>query len=320
MMRRTEYDRNVNPDVIVSGHGPRSGEGIARLRFQDRTTIHPYHRLVLETGPDQLAMRMLDLFTPLGKGQRGLIVAPPRSGKTVLLQQIARSILRNHPECQLFILLLDERPEEVTDMRTQVQGTDAEVTASTFDKVPADHLRTAEGLMGRAMCLVETGQDVVILLDSITRLARACNSLAPSGGKIMTGGIVAGALNKPKQFFGAARQLEEGGSLTILATALVETGSRMDEVIFEEFKGTGNWELCLDRRLAERRLWPALDLSRSGTRREERLLPPEDLPRLGNLRRVLSERPPAEALELLTRRLQRTACNAEFLHGLFTGR
>jgi len=322
MTVRTDCEA-VNPDLVVFDH---ASSGQARLgnrrqdgpviRFQDLTTIHPCKRIVLETCPDDIAMRILDLVTPIGKGQRGLIVAPPRTGKTVLLQQIARSILHNHPECQLFVLLIDERPEEVTDMRAKVEGAGAEVLSSTFDKESAAHFKLAESLLHRAKRLVEAGQDVVILLDSLTRLARACNCLAPAGAKTMTGGIAAGALDWPKRFFGAARQTEEGGSLTILATALIDTGSRMDEVIFEEFKGTGNMELHLDRQLAERRVWPALDINRSGTRREELLLLPEVLARVWLLRKVLSELRPAEAVELLTSRLKRTASNAEFLKKL----
>jgi transcription termination factor Rho len=254
MTERTDLETIVTPDLVVLRSGPSGHRDNPRIRFQDLTTIHPCKRLVLETDPEGLAMRILDLVAPIGKGQRGPIAAPPRTGKTVLLQQIARSVLRNHPECRIFVLLIDERPEEVTDMRAQVEGASAEVLASTFDKEPKNHLRVAEALLDRARRLVETGADVVVLLDSITRLARACNCLAPPGAKVMTGGIAAGALDWPKRFFGAARQLEEGGSLTILATALIDTGSRMDEVIFEEFKGTGNMELHLDRRLAERRV------------------------------------------------------------------
>jgi transcription termination factor Rho len=306
----------VAPDLIVLDPHPSRRPDKPGILFHDLTPIHPCHRLVLETGPHDLDMRVIDLLTPIGKGQRGLIVAPPRTGKTILLQQIANSILRNHPECSLFVLLIDERPEEVTDMRDKVHGPAAEVVSSTFDKEPAQHRRVAESVLNRAKTLVETGQDVVILLDSLTRLARACNTLAPAGAKTMTGGIAAGALDWPKRFFGAARQHEEGGSLTILATALIETGSRMDEVIFEEFKGTGNMELHLDRRLSERRIWPALDIARSGTRREELLLSPEELRRVWLLRKVLSDRKPGEAMELLASRLKRTASNEEFLNSL----
>jgi transcription termination factor Rho len=300
------------PDVMVSDDNPAD----RRIPFNDLTPIHPCRRLLLATGAQDLAMRVIDLLAPVGKGQRGLIVAPPRTGKTVLLQQIAKSILRNHPECHLFILLIDERPEEVTDMCEKIHGPVVEVIASTFDQEPEQHRRVAETALKRGKSLVETGKDVVILLDSLTRLARACNCLAPSGGKLMTGGIVAGVLDWPKRFFGAARQLEEGGSLTILATALIDTGSRMDEVIFEEFKGTGNMELCLDRRLADRRVWPAIDIARSGTRREELLLRAEELRRLLLLRKVLSDQRPVEAMEQLTSRLRRSVSNDAFLKSL----
>jgi transcription termination factor Rho len=310
------HDSSVTPDLVVVTPSRTDPPGRPRIGFHDLTPVHPCRRLVLETGPHDVEMRVLDLFTPVGKGQRGLIVAPPRTGKTVLLQQIANSVLRNHPACPLLVLLLDERPEEVTDMRARIRGPAAEVIASTFDREPEQHLRAAETTLGRAKALVEAGRDVVLLLDSLTRLARACNTLAPAGGKLGTGGLVAGALDWPKRFFGAARQVEEGGSLTILATALIDTGSRMDEVIFEEFKGTGNLELYLDRRLADRRVWPAIDLNRSGTRREELLLAPEELRRVALLRRVLSDRRPAEAMAQLTGRLRRTAANAAFLQGL----
>ncbi len=307
---------SVQPNLVLFTPGAARHTERPVIRFQDLTTIHPCTRLVLETGPDSTAMRMLDLVSPIGKGQRGLIVAPPRTGKTVLLQQIAQSILRNHPECQLMVLLIDERPEEVSEMRSRIEGAGAEVLASTFDKEPAAHFRLAESALHRAKRTIEAGQDVVILLDSLTRLARACNILAPSGGKVLTGGIIAGALDWPKRFFGAARQVEEGGSLTILATALIDTGSRMDEVIFEEFKGTGNMELHLDRQAAERRVWPALDINASGTRHEELLLPAETLTRVWMLRKVLSEMRPVEAIELLSRKLEKTASNADFLKNL----
>jgi transcription termination factor Rho len=302
------------PDLIVTQHYllPRPH----RTDFHDLTPIHPCKRLILETGADDIELRVIDLLTPIGKGQRGLIAAPPRTGKTVLLQKIANAVLRNHSECQLLILLIDERPEEVTDMRDKVHGQACEVIASTFDREPTEHYRVAETVLNRAKRLVETGKDVVIFLDSLTRLARACNALAPAGARIMTGGIAAGALDWPKQLFGAARQLEEGGSLTILATALLETGSRMDDVIFEEFKGTGNMELHLDRRLADRRVWPAIDIARSGTRREELLLVPDDIHRIWALRKVLSEMTPVEAMDHLTKRLKRTVCNAAFLKQL----
>jgi transcription termination factor Rho len=315
MTQRTHF-QTVSPDVVVFTNQPNGRPDKPCIRFKDLTTIHPRSRLVLERDPDNLAMRILDLVTPIGKGQRGLIVAPPRTGKTILLQQVARSVLRNHPECELFVLLIDERPEEVTDMRFKVEQLGAEVIGSTFDKEPDEHFRVAESVLNRAKSLVETGKDVIILLDSLTRLARACNIVAPANAKTMTGGIAAGALDWPKRFFGAARQTEEAGSLTILATALIDTGSRMDEVIFEEFKGTGNMELHLDRHLAERRLWPGLDINRSGTRREELLLSPEDLARVRSLRRALSDVRPVEAMELLCGRLKKTNSNAEFLMSL----
>jgi transcription termination factor Rho len=313
MTARTIHEAAVAPDLIVFSRGPAGQPDRPGILFNDLTPIHPCRRLVLETGPEDVEMRVLDLLTPVGKGQRGLIVAPPRTGKTVLLQKIANSVLRNHPECHLFVLLIDERPEEVTDMRAKVRGAGAEVVSSTFDREPTEHRRTAEDMLTRARRLVEAGKDVVVLLDSLTRLARACNCLAPAGGKLMTGGIVAGALDWPKRLFGAARQFEEGGSLTILATALIDTGSRMDEVIFEEFKGTGNMELHLSRRLVDKRVWPAIDINRSGTRREELLRTPEELHRIGTLRRVLSDRHPVEAMELLTSRLRKAASNADFL-------
>jgi transcription termination factor Rho len=315
MIAHIPHESAVIPDLIVAGRGPTTRPSRPTILFTDRTPIHPCRRLVLETGPSDIEMRVIDLLTPIGKGQRGLIVAPPRTGKTVLLQKIANAILKNHPECHLFVLLIDERPEEVTDMRAKVQGAGAEVISSTFDKDPKQHSHVAETTLTRAEHLIETGKDVVILLDSLTRLARACNVLAPSG-KLMTGGIVAGALDWPKRLFGTARQLEEGGSLTILATALIDTGSRMDEVIFEEFKGTGNMELQLDRRLADKRVWPAIDIAASGTRREELLLSAEDLRSLALLRKVLSDQRPIEAMEMLSRRLKMTASNREFISNL----
>jgi transcription termination factor Rho len=316
MTARFLYEAAVTPDLIVCDRGPAQSQRRPRIRFEDLTPVHPCRRLVLEAEPQEITMRVLDLVTPIGKGQRGLIVAPPRTGKTVLLQHIAGSLLRNHAECQLFALLIDERPEEVTDMRAKVKGPAAEVIASTFDGEPEQHRRVAETTLARAKRLVDAGSDVVILLDSVTRLARACNGLAPAGGKLLTGGIVAGALDWPRQFFGAARSTEAGGSLTILATALIDTGSRMDEVIFEEFKGTGNMELHLDRRLVDKRVWPAIDINRSGTRREELLRTPQELRRVSLLRKALSDRSPAEAMEQLTSRLRRTASNTAFLEGL----
>ena len=278
--------------------------------FDDLTPLHPDERLMLEVKKDEIEMRIMDLVTPIGKGQRGLIVAPPRTGKTVLIQEIANSITKNHPEVYLIILLIDERPEEVTEMDRAV---DAEVIGSTFDEPASRHVQVAEMVVEKAKRMVEYKKDVVILLDSITRLARAYNTEIPHSGKILSGGVDASALQKPKRFFGAARNIEEGGSLTIIATALVDTGSRMDEVIFEEFKGTGNMELHLDRRLADKRLFPAIDINRSGTRKEELILDPEELKRVWVLRRVLNEMSPTEVLELLSSRLSKTQTNAEFL-------
>jgi transcription termination factor Rho len=296
------------------------GQEPARLRervlFADRTPLHPNRRLTLGRESEEIDLRVIDLVAPIGKGQRGLIVAPPRTGKTVLLQKLVRSILRNHPECYVLVLLIDERPEEVTEMRRGVSGPSAEVVSSTFDRPASEHIRVAEIVLEKAKRLVELGRDVVILLDSITRLARAYNAETPDNGKTLSGGVTAGALQKPKAFFGAARNFEEGGSLTILATALIDTGSRMDEVIFEEFKGTGNMELHLDRRLAERRVWPAVDINRSGTRREELLLPAEELRRVWLVRKALSGRNPVDAMELLTSRLKKSRTNAEFLLGM----
>ena len=303
----------VNPDMVVFAPGRVDPHEEPHADFHDLTPIHPGKRLVLETGPQDIEMRVLDLIAPIGKGQRGLIVAPPRTGKTILLQKIAAGILKNHRECHLIVLLIDERPEEVTDMRSKIRGEMAKVVSSTFDREPGEQFQVAEGVLNRSRRLVEAGHDVVILLDSLTRLARACNMLAPAGCKTQTGGIAAGALEWPKRFFGAARQLEDGGSLTILATALVQTGSRMDEVIFEEFKGTGNMELHLDRRLADKRLWPAIDIQRSGTRREELLLALDELRRVSLLRKVLADMKPSEAMEMLTGKLKRTTSNAEFL-------
>jgi transcription termination factor Rho len=284
-----------------------------KVCYDDLTALHPMGRLMLETTSDEINMRVVDMITPIGKGQRGLIVAPPRTGKTVLLQKIANSILANHPDAYVMVLLIDERPEEVTEMERSVKGPTAEVISSTFDEPASRHIQVAEMVIEKAKRMVEYGKDVVILLDSITRLARAYNTEAPHSGKILTGGIDASALQKPKRFFGAARKVEEAGSLTILATALVETGSRMDDVIFEEFKGTGNMELHLDRRLVDKRVWPAIDINSSGTRREELLLDADDLRRVWILRRVLNDMNPVEAMELLTNRLKKTKANAEFL-------
>ncbi|MGL5097781.1 MAG: transcription termination factor Rho [Planctomycetia bacterium] len=285
------------------------------ITFDDLTPMHPAQRLHLElmNEPSEINMRVVDLVSPVGRGQRGLVVAPPRTGKTVLLQKMAISILTNHPDAYVIVLLIDERPEEVTEMERVVKGPRTEVVSSTFDEPASRHVQVAEMVIEKAKRMVEFGHHVVILLDSITRLARAYNNEIPHSGKILTGGLDANALHKPKRFFGAARAILDGGSLTILATALIETGSRMDDVIFEEFKGTGNMELHLDRRLVEKRIWPAIDVNRSGTRREELLLDPEELKRIWVLRRVLNDMNPVDAMELLTNRLKRTRSNAEFL-------
>jgi transcription termination factor Rho len=296
---------------LVNGLGP--DERIAVTTFEDLTPLHPNRRMVLEIDGDETAMRVVDLVTPIGRGQRGLIVSPPRAGKTILLQKIALSLIKNHPECYLIVLLVDERPEEVTDMARTVAGPTCEVVASTFDEPSGEHIHVSEIALEKAKRMVEHGRDVVILLDSITRLARAHNTEAPSGGKLLSGGLDTNAMQKPKRFFGAARQTEEGGSLTILATALIDTGSRMDEVIFEEFKGTGNMELHLDRRLVDKRVWPAIDINRSGTRKEELLFHPQEMERVRILRRVLSDMHPVEAMEMLVNRLRKTKSNAEFL-------
>jgi transcription termination factor Rho len=295
----------------VNGHAP--DERVVETGFEDLTPHHPDRRLILETSGEEIAMRVVDLVTPIGKGQRGLIVSPPRAGKTILLQKIALSLIKNHPEAYLIVLLVDERPEEVTDMARTVTGPTCEVVASTFDEPPQEHIHVSEIALEKAKRMVEHGKDVVILLDSITRLARAHNTEAPSGGKLLSGGLDTNAMQKPKRFFGAARQTEEGGSLTILATALIDTGSRMDEVIFEEFKGTGNMELHLDRRLVDKRVWPAIDINRSGTRKEELLLHPQEIDRVRILRRVLADMHPVEAMEMLTNRIRKTKSNAEFL-------
>ena len=283
-----------------------------KIVFSDLTPLHPDDRFILETTSEELNMRIFDLVTPVGKGQRGLIVASPRTGKTILLQKMANAISTNHPDVRLIVLLIDERPEEVTEMQRKTAD-DVEVISSTFDEPAARHCQVAEVVIEKAKRLVEYGEDVVILLDSITRLARAYNSEVPHSGRILTGGVDASAMQMPKRFFGAARNVEEGGSLSIFATALIETGSKMDEVIFEEFKATGNMELHLDKRLVDRRIWPAIDISRSGTRREELLLDPKELQLVFRLRRVLSELNQTEAVELLKNRLAKCRTNGEFL-------
>lgn len=288
-----------NPDTIRD-----------RILFDNLTPLYPHEKFILETVPSEYGMRIMDLFTPVGKGQRGLIVSPPKSGKTILLQTMANSITRNHPEVHLIVLLIDERPEEVTDMERNVN---AEVISSTFDEPPERHVQVSEIVLQKAKRLIEAKKDVVILLDSITRLARAHNTVIPHSGKILSGGVDANALHKPKRFFGAARNIDEGGSLTIIATALIETGSRMDEVIFEEFKGTGNSEIVLDRRLSDRRVFPAIDLNKSGTRKEELLLTSDTLNRIWLLRKLLSDYNPIEAMEFLLEKMRGTKTNKEFL-------
>jgi transcription termination factor Rho len=284
-----------------------------RIFFDNLTPLYPQDRLRLETSKDNLSARVMDLMTPIGKGQRGLIVAAPRTGKTMLLQNIANSITANHPEVVLIVLLIDERPEEVTDMQRSVHG---EVISSTFDEAASRHVQVAEMVIEKAKRLVEHKRDVVILLDSITRLARAYNTVVPPSGKVLSGGVDSNALQRPKRFFGAARNIEEGGSLTIMATALIETGSRMDDVIFEEFKGTGNMEIHLDRKLVDKRVFPSIDINKSGTRKEELLLAKEELNRVWILRKVLSPLSQVEAMELLLDKMGKTKSNAEFLSSM----
>jgi len=284
-----------------------------KLFFENLTPLYPQTAIKLETAAENLSSRVMDLLTPIGKGQRGLIVAPPRTGKTMLLQNIAQSITTNHPEVFLIDLLIDERPEEVTDMQRSVKG---EVISSTFDEPAQRHVQVAEMVIEKAKRLVEHKRDVVILLDSITRLARAYNTVIPASGKVLSGGLDSNALQKPKRFFGAARNIEEGGSLTIMATALVDTGSRMDDIIFEEFKGTGNMEIHLDRKLTDKRVFPSIDITKSGTRKEELLLPKEDLSRVWVLRKVLNPLSPTEAMELLLDKMGKTRSNADFLSAM----
>ncbi len=284
-----------------------------KILFDNLTPLYPEEKFNLESDPENFSTRIMDLFTPIGKGQRGLIVSPPRAGKTMLLQDIARSIAANHPEVVLMVLLIDERPEEVTDMQRSVQG---EVVSSTFDEPATRHVQVAEMVIEKAKRLVEHKKDVVILLDSITRLARAYNTVVPPSGKVLSGGVDSNALHKPKRFFGAARNIEYGGSLTIISTALIDTGSRMDEVIFEEFKGTGNMELHLDRRIADRRIFPAFDLVRSGTRKEELLIPKINLNRIWILRRLLQEMNPVDAMDFIIDKIRKTENNQTFLDSM----
>jgi len=299
----------LQPDVVI--------EQRRNVQFEQLTPLYPHEKIKLQDGnPKNLNARIMELLTPIGKGQRGLIVSPPRAGKTTLLKTIAKSIEKNHPEVYLIVLLIAERPEEVTDFRRSVN---AEVVASTFDEPPARNVQVANIVLEKAKRLVELKRDVTILLDSITRLARAHNSVIPPSGKVLSGGIDANALNKPKKFFGSARKVEEGGSLTIMATALVDTGSRMDEVIFEEFKGTGNMEINLDRRLVDKRLFPAIDITRSGTRKEELLIEEVDLNRIWILRKVLASLGEVEAMELLQEKIGKTKTNADFLNAMSKG-
>jgi transcription termination factor Rho len=284
--------------------------------FEELTPLHPDQRIIMENGSEQLSTRVVDLLTPIGFGQRGLIVSPPRAGKTILMQQMAKSVLANYPEAHVFILLIDERPEEVTDMERQVTGDRCEVISSTFDEPAQRHIQVAQMVIEKAKRMVEAEADVVIFLDSITRLARAHNSEGESTGKLLSGGLDAGAMQKPKALFGSARKVEEGGSLTIIATALIDTGSRLDEVIFEEFKGTGNLEIVLDRNLVDQRIWPAIDISRSGTRREEMLMSEQEHQKICQLRQALAQDSPIDAMKHLTAQLAKTQNNAEFLIGL----
>ncbi len=297
---------------VLNVNGDEPGTAIRRPDFEDLTPIFPTERLALEDSPKDLSMRLIDLIAPIGKGQRGLIVAPPKAGKTVLLKKLANAIEKKHPEIEMIVLLIDERPEEVTDMKRSLEN-GGEVIYSTFDEQPEHHVKVAEMVLARAQRLAEHGKDVVILLDSITRLARAYNLTVPSSGRTLSGGLDPGALHKPKKFFGAARNIEEGGSITILATALVDTGSRMDDVIYEEFKGTGNMELHLDRKLSEKRIFPAMDLNKSGTRKEDLLMSQDELEAIWMMRRELGSRPTQEVAEMIIDNLAHTKNNDNFI-------
>ncbi len=302
---------------LVNGMDP--DENYQTKHFDELTPLHPDQRIIMEHDPRDMSTRVVDMITPIGFGQRGLIVSPPRAGKTMLMQNMARAVLQNYPQAYVIMLLVDERPEEVTDMEREVRGERCEVISSTFDESPSRHIQVAEMVLDKAKRLVEAGVDVVLFLDSITRLGRAWNSEVPQSGKTLSGGLDANAMQRPKAFFGAARKIEEGGSLTIIATALIDTGSRMDEVIFEEFKGTGNMEIVLDRSLVDRRIWPAIDINRSGTRREEKLLDPAEYERICQVRRALSTMNSTDAMEMLVNRLRKTQTNAEFLMSLKLG-
>ncbi len=297
---------------VLTVNGDEPGAAIKRPDFEDLTPIFPTERLTLEDSPKDLSMRLIDLIAPIGKGQRGLIVAPPKAGKTVLLKKLANAIEKKHPEVEMIVLLIDERPEEVTDMKRSLTN-GGEVIYSTFDELPEHHVKVAEMVLARAQRLAEHGKDVVILLDSITRLARAYNLVIPSSGRTLSGGLDPGALHKPKKFFGAARNIEEGGSITILATALVDTGSRMDDVIYEEFKGTGNMELHLDRKLSEKRIFPAMDLNKSGTRKEDLLMNQDEMEAIWAMRRELGSRPTQEVAEIIIDNLAHTKNNDNFI-------
>ena len=299
---RVEAINYQDPNVLSS-----------KVSFEELTPLHPDSRIRMETTADEIEMRVVDMIVPIGFGQRGLIVSPPRAGKTILMQKMAKAALKNYPDLYVFMLLIDERPEEVTDMEREVKCSNCEVVSSTFDEPATRHIQVSEMVLEKAKRMVEYGRDVLIFLDSITRLARAWNSECPPSGKLLSGGVDANALTRPKRFFGSARKVEEGGSLTVIGTALVDTGSRMDEVIFEEFKGTGNQEIVLDRKLVDRRIWPSIDINRSGTRKEEMLMDPEEHRRVTILRRVLNDMNPPDAMELLVNRLQKTKTNAEFL-------
>ncbi len=298
---------------VESVNGLNPTDSARRPNFDDLTPLHPDTRMVMENNPKEMSTRVVDMLAPIGFGQRGLIVSPPRAGKTILMQRMAQATLHNYPSAYVIMLLIDERPEEVTDMEREVQGDRCEVISSTFDEPASRHIQVTEMVLEKAKRLVESGVNVVIFLDSITRLGRAWNSECPQSGKTLSGGLDANAMQKPKAFFGSARKIEEGGSLTILATALIDTGSKMDEVIFEEFKGTGNLEIVLDRSLVDKRIWPAIDINASGTRREEKLFDEDEYDRICKVRRVLSEMNPPDAMDLLTSRLKKTQTNAEFL-------